>query len=339
MRIAVFSTRSYDREFLEPAFAGSGHEVVYFTPRLTAETAPLANAFAAVCVFVQDRLDRGVLETLARGGTQFVALRCAGFNNVDLAVAAEFGITVVRVPAYSPYAVGEFAVGLMLTLNRQIHRAAARVRESNFSLDGLLGFDFHGRTVGIIGTGQIGSVVARIMHGFGCQLLAADLKPNPECEALGARYCSHDELFAASDIISLHCPLVPQTHHLIDDRAIGLMKRGVVIINTSRGAVIDTRAVIGGLKSGQIGALGIDVYEEEENVFFQDLSNRVLQDDMLARLLTFPNVIVTGHQAFFTRDAMERIASTTRSNVDDVAAGRPCVNALDATRAAPAPKS
>jgi D-lactate dehydrogenase len=338
MRIAVFSTRSYDRDFLTPAFAGSGHELLYFEPRLTAETAALAAGSDAVCVFVQDRLDRAVLERLAHGGTRLVALRCAGFNNVDLAAAAEYSMTVVRVPAYSPYAVGEFAVGLMLTLTRHIHRATARVRESNFALDGLLGFDFHGRTVGIIGTGQIGMVVARIMHGFGCQLLAADLKTNPECEALGARYCTHDELFAASDVISLHCPLVPQTHHLIDDRAVSLMKRGVVLINTSRGAVIDTRAVIGGLKSGQIGALGIDVYEEEENVFFQDLSNRVLQDDMLARLLTFPNVIVTGHQAFFTRDAMERIALTTRENVDDIAMGRPCPHALDASRAAPAPK-
>ncbi len=338
MKIAVFSTRGYDQEFLDPAFADSGHELVYFAPRLTFETAPLAAGFDAVCVFVQDHVDRRVLETLAAGGTRLVALRCAGFNNVDLAAAATCGIAVVRVPAYSPYAVGEFAVGLMLTLNRQIHRAVSRVRESNFALDGLLGFDFHGRTIGIVGTGQIGLVVARIMHGFGCKLLASDLQPNPECEALGAHYCSLDELFSKSDIISLHCPLVPETHHLINDRVVRLFKPGAMLINTSRGAVIDTRAVIAGLKTGQIGSLGIDVYEEEENVFFQDLSNRVLQDDMLARLLTFPNVIVTGHQAFFTRDAMHRIAQTTRENVDEIANHGVCANALEANRHAPAQK-
>jgi D-lactate dehydrogenase len=338
MRIAVFSTRGYDQQFLDPAFAGSSHELVYLTPRLTAETVPLASGFECVCVFVQDRLDRGVIEALAAGGTRLIALRCAGFNNVDLAAAAEFGLTVVRVPAYSPYAVGEFAVGLMLTLNRKIFRAVSRVREGNFALDGLLGFDFHGRTLGIIGTGQIGAVVARIMHGFGCRLLAVDLHPNPEVEALGARYCTHDELYAESDIITLHCPLVPATHHLIDDRAVNSMRPGVMLINTSRGAVIDTRAVISGLKSGRIGALGIDVYEEEENIFFQDLSDRVLQDDMLARLLTFPNVIVTGHQAFFTRDAMQQIAATTRANVEDFSAGRPCPHTLDAARNAPPAK-
>ncbi len=333
MRIAVFSTRSYDQEFLEPAFADSGHELVFFSSRLTAETVPLTSGFEAVCVFVQDHLDRTVLEALSLAGVRLVALRCAGFNNVDLAAAGEFGVIVVRVPAYSPYAVAEFTVGLMLALNRQIHRAANRVREWNFALDGLLGFDFHGRTVGIIGTGQIGAVVARILHGFGCKLLAADIRENPELLALGARYCSHEELFATSDIVTLHCPLVPETYHLIGERAISAMKPGAMLINTSRGAVIDTRAVIQGLKSGRIGSLGIDVYEEEENLFFQDLSNRVSQDDMLARLLTFPNVLVTGHQAFFTRDAMAKIASTTRANVDDVAAGRVCPNALVAERA------
>jgi len=334
MRVAVFSTHGYDRQFLDPAFAGSEHELVYFAPRLTSETVPLAAGFPAVCVFVQDQVDRGVLAELAAGGTRLVALRCAGFNNVDLAAASEFGVRVVRVPAYSPYAVGEFAVGLMLTLNRKIHRAVYRVREGNFALDGLLGTDFRGQTVGIIGAGQIGAVVAQIMHGFGCTLLAADAWQNPACLALGVKYVSHDELFAAADIVSLHCPLVPETHHLVDDRAIALMKPGVMLINTSRGAVIDTRAVIGGLKSGRIGALGIDVYEEEENVFFQDLSDRVLQDDMLARLLTFPNVIVTGHQAFFTRNALERIAATTRENIDAFSAGGELLNALDASRTA-----
>jgi D-lactate dehydrogenase len=333
MKVAVFSTRSYDREFLGPAFAGSGHELTFFTPRLTSETAPLAAGFPALCVFVQDVLDRGVLATLAGGGTRLVALRSAGFNNVDLMAAAERGITVVRVPAYSPHAVAEFTVGLMLTLNRKIHRAAARVREGNFALEGLLGFDFHGRTLGIVGTGQIGAVVARIMHGFGCRLLAYDLRPNQECESLGVRYCPLEELFEQSDIISLHCPLTPETHHLIDKRAIARMKTGVMLVNTSRGAVIETRAVISALKSGKIASLGLDVYEEEADLFFQDLSDRVLQDDVLARLLTFPNVVVTGHQAFFTREALSRIAETTAANVADVAEGRKCSNAIDVRRA------
>ena len=333
MRVAVFSTRSYDREFLAPAFAGSAHELVFFTPRLTLETAPLAAGFAGVCVFVQDALDRAVLAMLAEGGTRLVALRCAGFNNVDLAAAAEFGIAVVRVPAYSPHAVAEYTVGLMLTLNRKIHRAAMRVRESNFALEGLLGFDFYGRTVGVIGTGQIGKIVAQIMHGFGCRLLAHDVRPDADCQRLGVRYCPLEELYEQSDVITLHCPLTPETHHLIDDRALARMKPGAMLINTSRGAVIDTRAVIGALKSGKLCALGIDVYEEEADLFFQDLSDRVLQDDVLARLIMFPNVIVTGHQAFFTRDALAKIAETTLANVSDIDAGRPCPNSIDVARA------
>jgi D-lactate dehydrogenase len=332
LRIAIFSTHSYDREFFEPAFADTKHEMVYFTPRLTEETVSLAEGFAGVCVFVQDRLDRQVLTALAKGGTKLVALRCAGFNNVDLPAAAEAGISVVRVPAYSPYAVAEYAVGLMLTLNRKISRAAARVREGNFALEGLLGFDFHRRTVGIIGTGQIGATLARIMHGFGCRLLASDVRKNADCEALGVEYCSIDELFRQADIISLHCPLLPETHHLIDTAALEQMKPGAMLINTSRGAVIDTRAVIDALKSGQLGALGIDVYEEEENLFFRDLSDEVLQDDVMARLLTFPNVIVTGHQAFFTRDALLRIAETTRDNINDIDQGRACCNVVQPSR-------
>jgi D-lactate dehydrogenase len=334
MRVAVFSTHTYDRQFLEPALAAAGHEAVFFVPRLTAETVPLAAGFPAICAFVSDTLDRGVLEVLARGGARLVALRSAGFNNVDLPAAGELGLAVVRVPAYSPHAVAEYTVGLMLTLNRKIHRASARVREGNFSLEGLLGFDFFGRTVGIIGTGQIGEVVARIMHGFGCRLLAHDVRPNPECQRLGAEYVPLDRMYAESDVITLHCPLVPQTHHLIDFAALDRMKPGAMLINTSRGAVIDTRAVVESLKSGQLGALGIDVYEEEEGVFFEDLSDQVLQDDVLARLMTFPNVIVTGHQAFFTRDALERIAATTAANISDIAAGRACANALPTTRPA-----
>ncbi len=339
MKVAVFSTKPYDREFLSQAFLGKDHELTFLTPRLNAETASLAFGSPAVCAFVQDVLDRSVLEALAAGGTRLVALRSAGFNNVDLPAAAELGIEVVRVPAYSPYAVAEYTVGLMLTLNRKIHRAVNRVREGNFSLDGLLGFDFHGRTIGIVGTGQIGAVVARIMHGFGCRLVASDLRPNAECESLGVRYCAIEELYELADVITLHCPLTPGTRHLIDKKAIARMKTGVMLINTSRGAVIDTRAVIKALKSGTISALGIDVYEEEEDVFFDDLSNQVLQDDMLARLLTFPNVIVTGHQAFFTRDALVRIAETTAANISNVAEGRPCPNAIDVARAtAPQPR-
>jgi len=315
MNVAVFSTKPYDRMFLEAANAAHGHELIYFEPRLTRETSALAAGFPAVCVFVNDQLDATVLAALARQGTRLIALRCAGFNNVDLAAAREVGLTVVRVPAYSPHAVAEHTVGLVLALNRKIHRAYARVREGNFALDGLLGFDLYGQTVGIVGTGQIGAVVARIMGGFGCRILAHDPFPNPECEALGARYVALPELFADSDVITLHCPLTPQTRHLIDAQALQQMKPGVMLINTSRGALIDTPSVTEALKSGKIGYLGLDVYEEEADLFFEDLSNIVLQDDVFARLLTFPNVIITGHQAFFTRNALERIAETTLANI------------------------
>lgn len=315
MNVAVFSTKPYDRMFLEAANAAHGHELIYFEPRLTRETSALAGGFPAVCVFVNDQLDATVLAALARQGTRLIALRCAGFNNVDLAAAREVGLTVVRVPVYSPHAVAEHTVGLVLALNRKIHRAYARVREGNFALDGLLGFDLYGQTVGIVGTGQIGAVVARIMGGFGCRILAHDPFPNPECEALGARYVALPELFADSDVITLHCPLTPQTRHLIDARALQQLKPGVMLINTSRGALIDTPSVTEALKSGKIGYLGLDVYEEEADLFFEDLSNIVLQDDVFARLLTFPNVIVTGHQAFFTRDALKRIAETTFANI------------------------
>lgn len=318
MRIAVFSTKPYDRKSLENANQKFEHELTYFEPRLTLETASLASGFSAVCVFVNDVLDAEMLERLAAGGTTVVALRCAGFNNVDLNTAERFGMKVVRVPAYSPHAVAEHTVGLMLTLNRKIHRAYARVREGNFSLDGLLGFDFFGRTVGIIGTGQIGSLVARIMAGFGCQLMGFDLQQNQECVELGLNYVSREQLIADSDVISLHCPLTPETHYLIDAEAIQRMKPGVMLINTSRGAVIDTRAVIDGLKSAKIGSLGIDVYEEEADYFFEDLSQKFIEDDVLARLLTFPNVLITGHQAFFTKEALTAIAETTLTSLRDL---------------------
>lgn len=328
MKIAVFSTKPYDAEYLKRANEAYGHELQFFEPRLTAETVGLARGFPAVCVFVNDRLDERVLEGLAAGGTRVVALRSAGFNNVDLACAERLGMTVVRVPAYSPHAVAEHTLGLILMLNRKLHRAYNRVREGNFALDGLLGFDLHGRTVGIVGTGQIGAVVARIMAGFGCTLLGHDVRVNPECEALGMRYATLEELLGQSDIVSLHCPLTPDTHHLINSDTVNEMKRGAMLINTSRGAVVDTRAVIAGLKSGRIGSLGIDVYEEEGDYFFEDLSEKVIADDVLARLLTFPNVVMTGHQGFFTEEALEAIARTTLQNIRDVEESCQCANSV-----------
>lgn len=256
-----------------------------------------------------------MLNALAASGTKLVALRSAGFNHVDLEAARELGLTVARVPAYSPDAVAEHTVALILALNRKIHKAFARVREGNFALEGLLGFDLCGRTVGIVGTGKIGLCVARIMAGFGCDILAFDPQPSPELQRLGGRYVELPELLSSSDIVSLHCPLTPATHHLIDREAIERMKPGVMLINTSRGAVVDTRALIGGLKAGRIGNLGLDVYEEEGDLFFENLSDQMIQDDVFARLLTFPNVLITGHQAFFTREAMTAIAETTIGNI------------------------
>lgn len=314
MRVAVFSTKPYDKTFLDAANAGR-HQFVYLESRLDATTAFAAEGAQAVCAFVNDHLDAATLAIFARQGIRLVALRCAGFNNVDLVVAQALGITVARVPEYSPHSVAEHAVALMLTLNRKIHRASARVREGNFALDGLLGFDLHGKTVGVIGTGKIGLCVTRIMAGFGCKILAYAPHPNTRCIEAGARYVTLPELLSESDIISLHCPLTPETHHLIDEKAIKTMRRGVMLINISRGAVIDTRAVIRGLKSGIIGSLGLDVYEEEENLFFSDLSNTVIHDDVFARLLTFPNALITGHQAFFTNEALSEIAKTTINNI------------------------
>lgn len=326
MKVAVFSTKSYDRQFLEPEAKNCGHEMVFFEPRLTFETSPLAAGFPAICVFVNDKLDEKTLSAIANGGTRLIALRSAGYNNVDLAAARNLGLTVVRVPAYSPHAVAEHTVALILALNRKIHRAYARVREGNFSLDGLLGFDLYERTVGIVGTGKIGAIVAKILNGFGCNLLAYDTKPNPDCEALGVKYVELSELFASSDIVSLHCPLTDETYHLIDADVLNQMKKGVMVINTSRGALIDTEAAIAALKSGKLSYLGLDVYELETDLFFEDLSNSIIQDDVFERLLTFPNAIVTGHQAFFTENALKNIAQTTVSNITDFEQGRICPN-------------
>jgi D-lactate dehydrogenase len=315
MRVAFFSTHSFDRQFFNRANSDGAHEIVYFEPRLTADTCTLAAGYAAVCAFVNDHLDSTVLDRLAAGGTRLVALRSAGFNHVDLPTARRLALTVVRVPAYSPYAVAEHTVALILSLNRKICRAYARVREGNFALDGLLGFDLHGRTVGIVGTGKVGMRVARIMRGFGCELLGYDVSCNDECLAMGLTYVSLEKLWGGADIITLHAPLTAETRHLVDARALGAMKDGVMIVNTGRGALIDTPAVVAGLKSGKIGYLGLDVYEEEEALFFEDASSQVMQDDVFARLLTFPNVIVTGHQGFFTREALDAIARTTLANL------------------------
>lgn len=329
MRVVVFSSKPHDRQFLEAANAGR-HEFIYQEARLQPETVPLAAGAEAVCLFVHDHASREILTGLVRLGVKHVALRCAGFNNVDVAAAAELGVTIARVPAYSPHGIAEHAVALLMTLNRRVHRAYNRVRDGNFALEGLLGFDVHGKTVGVIGTGKIGQCFAAIMHGFGCRLLAYDVARNPAVEKLGAEYTTLERLFAESDIISLHCPLTRETHYLIGAANLARMRDGVFLVNTSRGPLVDTAAVIEALKSGKIGALALDVYEEEEGIFYEDLSGDILPDDLLARLLTFPNVLVTSHQAFFTREALTAIAATTLGNLDDFAAGRPCPNTLKA---------
>jgi D-lactate dehydrogenase len=314
MKVAVFSAKNYDREFLSAANTAR-HEIHFFEPRLNEETVGLAGEFGCACVFVNDRVNAAVIATLALLGIRLIALRCAGYNNVDLAAAKKHDVTVVRVPGYSPYAVAEHTIGLMLALNRKLHRAYNRVREGNFSLEGLLGFDMHGKTTGIIGTGKIGTAVAQILTGFGCPTLAFDPFPNDTCRSLGVRYVKLDDLLAQSDVITLHCPLTHQNEHIINGSAIQKMKPCVMVINTSRGTLLDTVAVIQGLKSGKIGYLGLDVYQEEEQIFFEDRSGLIIPDDVFARLLTFPNVIITGHQAFFTREALLNIAATTIGNI------------------------
>ena len=313
MDVTVFSTKPYDRRFMDGV--KGEHRLTYVDARLTPDTAILARGAQAVCVFVNDTVDAAVLDAFAGLGVRLVVLRSAGFNNVDLGAAKRCGIIVARVPAYSPEAVAEHAVALMLSLDRNIHRAYARVREVNFALEGLLGFNFHGRTVGVVGTGRIGTGVAKIMLGFGCTVVAYDPVCNPECEARGVTYMPLADVLATSDILTLHCPLTPATHHLIDAAAIGRIKKGVMLINTSRGGIVDTKAVIEALKNGSILHLGLDVYEEEECLFFEDLSDQVIKDDVFERLLMFPNVLVTGHQGFFTTEALEAIAETTIANV------------------------
>jgi len=331
VRIAFFDTKRYERQAFDAANADQAHEIVYHEPRLTPDTASLADGFPVVCSFVNDRVTAETLATLARGGTKLLALRSAGYNHVDLVAAAKLGIPVVRVPEYSPHAVAEHTVMLALAVIRRVHRAWARVREGNFSLEGLMGFDLFQKRVGIIGTGKIGRVTARIFKGFGCEVVAYDLYPDEKAaEEIGFTYVDLDELYRTSDIISLHVPLTPETHHLIDGPAIKSMKRGVVLVNTGRGALIDTRALIEGLKSEHVGAAGLDVYEEEEGLFFRDLSDRVIQDDVLARLLMFPNILVTAHQAFLTREALANIAETTLASVTAFERGEPLINEVRA---------
>ncbi|MCG9893493.1 MAG: 2-hydroxyacid dehydrogenase [Thermosynechococcaceae cyanobacterium MS004] len=326
MKVAVFSTKSYDRQFLAAANLGHGHELVFLEPRLTTVTAALAAGSQAVCVFINDTLDAAVIQAIADYGVQLIVLRSAGFNHVDLQAAAARGLTVVRVPAYSPYAVAEHAVALILALNRKIYRAYNRVRDDNFSLEGLMGFDLHSATVGIVGTGKIGQCFAQIMQGFGCRLLAYDVQPNAHCEALGVEYVALSTLFAQSDVVSLHCPLLPQTHHLVNAESLNHFKSGAMLINTSRGGLLDTQAVIEAIKSGTIGYLGIDVYEQEEALFFEDLSDTIIQDDTFQILQSFPNVLITAHQAFFTRNALTNIAETTLANITDFEQGKPSLN-------------
>jgi D-lactate dehydrogenase len=320
MKIAIFSTKSYDRDSLTAANSVHNHELCFFETQLNRRTALLAKDIPVVCPFVNDEVNAEVLKILAANGTRLLALRTAGFNNVDLKAAAELGIAVVRVPAYSPYAVAEHTVALILMLNRKLYRAYNRVRDDNFSLEGLLGFDLHGSTIGIIGTGKIGMVFARIMHGFGCLLLGYDKFPNPQFEAIGtAQYVELSELLAKSDVISLHCPLTPENYYLVDAEAIEQMKPGVMLINTSRGGLVDTEAVIAGIKSAKIGYLGIDVYEQEADLFSEDLSGTIIQDDNFQLLKSFPNVVITAHQAFFTQNALQAIAETTLANVTEFA--------------------
>ncbi len=328
MRIAFYSAKPYDRRFFDAANKQHGHEIDYLETRLAPATARLAHGSEAVCAFVNDRLDAGVLEQLAAGGTRLIALRSAGYNHVDLTAARRLGLTVVHVPEYSPHAVAEHTVALILALNRHIPRAYNRVREGNFSIEGLLGFDLHGKTVGLIGTGRIGVCTGQILQGFGCRVIAYDPQPAAEARAAGFHFDGLDGVLASADIISLHCPLTIETRHLINAETIAGMPRGVMLINTSRGALVDTRAVIDGLLSGQIGYLGIDVYEDEAELFYEDHSSRVLLDDQLSRLLTLPNVIVTGHQAFFTREAVTTIAETTLASVTHFASGSACKFAL-----------
>jgi D-lactate dehydrogenase len=326
MKVALFSTKSYDKEYFNRFNTGTGQHLSYFDASLNTDTVVLTKGFDAVCLFVNDKADKETMQQLAANGIKLIALRCAGFNNVDLDAATKTNIKVVRVPAYSPQAVAEHAVALILTLNRKTHKAYNRVRESNFSLEKLTGFNLYGKTVGAVGTGKIGQAFCRIMLGFGCKVIAYDMMPSDEMKKAGVEYKTMDELLQQSDIISLHCPLSPETHHLMNKKAFAKMKKGAMLINTSRGAVIDTQDAIDALKDEQLGYLGIDVYEQEEKLFFKDLSGSIIPDDMISRLIMFPNVLITSHQGFFTKEALEQIATVTLDNISAFEKGKPLEN-------------
>lgn len=325
MKTAIFSTKPYDETFLRAANEDfqAGHEFEFFEVRLSPRTAELVTDHPAICTFVNDPLDAHTLDILHQRGVRSIALRCAGYNQIDLPQASSLGLRVARVPAYSPFAVAEFALALILALNRKTHRAYTRTRDGNFSIDGLMGFDLNGKTIGIIGTGKIGAIFAQLLSGFGLTVLGYDPQNNPDFVKAGGNYVALDELFRRADIVSLHCPLIPQTYHTINADSLQMAKPGVMIINTSRGALVDAPAVIDALKSGRIGALGLDVYEQEANFFYEDLSDSIIQDDTLQRLISFPNVLVTSHQAYFTDTAMRNIAETTISNLTAFELGQP----------------
>jgi len=323
VKIVFSDTHSFERRAFDSANAEYGFEIDYLDFRLTADTAEAVRPTDVVCSFVSDKMDRRCLSILAKKGVTLLSLRCAGFNHVDVKAAGELGIAVCRVPNYSPYSVSEFTVGLILSLNRKIHRAYSRVRELNFSLDGFVGFDLHGKTVGIVGAGKIGGLVANVMAAFGCRVLVYDtFQSTFVSKSDKIKHASLQELIVNSDIISLHVPLNPETVHIIDSKTISQMKEGVLIVNTGRGALIESKALIEGLKSGKIGGAALDVYEEEEGIFFHDLSNSFLQDDTLARLISFPNVLVTSHQAFLTSDSLKNIAETSLNNIHAFRSGR-----------------
>nr|WP_321270075.1 2-hydroxyacid dehydrogenase [uncultured Tolumonas sp.] len=329
MKIALFSAKAYDRDYFEQANQQFDYVIDYFDVRLDAKTARLAHGYPVVCAFVNDDLSRPVLTDLVNNGTRLLAMRCAGYNNVDLVAAKELGLTVVRVPAYSPEAVAEHSVGLMMTLNRRIHKAYQRTRDANFALDGLVGFNMFGKTAGIIGTGKIGIATLRILKGFGMRLLVNDPFQNQAAIELGAEYVDLDTLFRESDVISLHCPLFQENYHLLNSQSFAKMKKGVMIINTSRGALLNSQDAIEALKQGKIGALGLDVYEEESELFFEDKSNEVITDDIFRRLSACHNVLFTGHQAFLTREALLSIAGTTLNNAKIFAANEKSGNEVE----------
>lgn len=329
IRVAVFSSKHYDKEYLEIANKKFKFDLEFYEHKLSHKTAVTAQDYDAVCVFVNDEVNKQVLQKLAHYGVKILALRCAGFDNVDLADAKKLGITVVRVPAYSPEAVAEHAVALMMTLNRRTHKAYQRTRDANFSLDGLTGFNMHNRTAGVIGTGKIGLAVIRILKGFGMHILAHDPYPNDAAVQLGAKYVELDELYANSDVITLHCPMSPENYHLLNKESFNKMKNGVMIINTSRGGLLDSTAAIDALKQTKIGALGMDVYENERDLFFEDKSNDVILDDVFRRLSACHNVIFTGHQAFLTQEALLNISETTLTNIEQVSEGKSCPNIVE----------